>query len=451
MVNSNPSYTKSTAGGTADGTSWTNGFLTIQALSAADAAGETQYVSQSHAESTAGTVTYSGAGTNASPTKLVCANDGATPPTALATTATVTTTGANSITMNGSFYTYGISFISGAGIKLASSAANFQRLESCNLHYTGSSTSFWGPPGLANVGTRIDLVNCGLKFLSTTSQPTIGGVVNILGGSVLSGSSNLAGAMFLFGGGDRCYGEMNITGFDATNAVSTQIIFATNSGGSCRGMIRSSKLPASWSGSLVSGTLQPGQRFEMHNCDSADTNYRIWIEDYAGTIKSETTIVRTSGASDGTTPLSWKMVTSANSSYPTVPLVSPEIAFWNDTTGASKTVTVEIVHDTNVAGGQGAGTANAFRDDEVWLEVDYMGTSGFPLATPTSDRVAGFLTAPADQASSSAAWTTTGLTTPVKQALAVTFTPVKKGYFIARVIVAKASRTIYIDPVLTVT
>jgi hypothetical protein len=34
--------------------------------------------------------------------------------------------------------------------------------------------------------------------------------------------------------------------------------------------------------------------------------------------------------------------------------------------------------------------------------------------------------------------------------LSVTFTPQMKGFFIARVVVAKPSYTVYVDPVLTV-
>ena len=184
----------------------------------------------------------------------------------------------------------------------------------------------------------------------------------------------------------------------------------------------------------------------MHNCDSGDTNYRLWAENYKGSIKSETTIVRTSGSSDGTTSLAWKMSTSANAEYPTIVLYSPERAIWNETTGSAKTLTVEIVHDS-----QGAGSGSKFQDDEIWLEVMYLGTSGFPLGTWITDAKADVLATAANQADSSVTWTTTGLATPVKQALSVTFTPQEKGHFIYRIAMAKASKTCYVDPMATVT
>lgn len=182
----------------------------------------------------------------------------------------------------------------------------------------------------------------------------------------------------------------------------------------------------------------------MHNCDSGDTNYRLWVEDYAGSIKSETTIIRTGGASDGTTGLSWKMATSANAEYPVVHLESPEIVVWSDTTG-SKTVTVEIVHDS-----QGAGSGSKFQDDEIWLEVMYLGTSGYPLGTWIRDCKADIMATAANQTDSSETWTTTGLASPVKQALSVSFTTAEKGFIHARVVMTKASKTCYVCPKLTV-
>ncbi|MEK9809109.1 MAG: hypothetical protein VW362_01580, partial [Candidatus Nanopelagicales bacterium] len=138
--------------------------------------------------------------------------------------------------------------------------------------------------------------------------------------------------------------------------------------------------------------------------------------------------------------LSWKMATTANAEYPAIILRSPEIAKWNETTGSSVTVTVDILHDS----------ATALKDNEVWLEVEYLGTSGTPLALFTDDAVADVITTAADQTSSSATWTTTGMTNPNKQKLSVTFTPQEKGLIIARVCVAKASYTVYVDPELQI-
>jgi hypothetical protein len=177
----------------------------------------------------------------------------------------------------------------------------------------------------------------------------------------------------------------------------------------------------------------------LENSDSADTQYRMQRHFYQGDVYSETTVVRTGGASDGTTPLAHKMVSSANATF-IVPLYGPDLVIYNSAVGGSKTATVEIIHDsvTNV------------QDDEVWLEVEYLGTSGFPLSLFATDRMTNILSTAADQTDSSATWTTTGLANPNTQKLVVTFTPQEVGIIRCRVVVGKASQTVYIDPLITV-
>jgi hypothetical protein len=172
------------------------------------------------------------------------------------------------------------------------------------------------------------------------------------------------------------------------------------------------------------------------NCDSADTNYRYYYEDYTGKITQESTIVRTGGASDGTTPISRKMVSSANAKAK-IPLASDPIEFWNEVTGSSITVTIPVITD-NVT----------LTDIEAWVDVEYLGTSGTPFGLYTSDRISDpIYGSPANQTTDSvSSWTTTGLTTPVKQSLSIAFTPQEKGLVRARVMLGKASTTMYYDP-----
>ena len=138
------------------------------------------------------------------------------------------------------------------------------------------------------------------------------------------------------------------------------------------------------------------------------------------------------------------MATNSQASYPTVPLESDEIVEWNDTVGSSITVGLELVHDS-----QGAGSGSKFQNDECWIEAQYLSASGTPLGAISSNAKATVLTTAADQASSSETWTTTGLTTPVKQALQVTFTPQMKGFVHLKCVLAKASKTVYVCPKIT--
>jgi hypothetical protein len=296
------------------------------------------------------------------------------------------------------------------------------------------------------VGTAVKWRDCDARFANASQGFLICAPFIWEGGSVESGGTAIT-TLLNFGATFR-NGVATLSGVDLSNISSSASLISSTSGGiELKALFRNCKLPAAWSGTLFSATpTLAGMRAEMHNCDAGDTNYRLWVEDYAGSIKHETTIVRTGGASDGTTTHAWKMATSSNAEYPVIHLESPEIVKWNDTTGSAITVTVEIVHDS-----QGAGSGSKFQNDEIWLEVMYLGTSGFPLGTWDVSNAVAILGTAANQADSTETWTTTGLTTPVKQKLAATFTPQEKGYIHARVVMAKASKTAYIDPKLTIT
>jgi hypothetical protein len=205
-------------------------------------------------------------------------------------------------------------------------------------------------------------------------------------------------------------------------------------------MFRNCKLPASWSGSVNSSTPGAGSIFELHNSDSGDTNYRYQRKTQFGIIDSNTTNVRTGGASDGTTSLSWKMVSNADTEWNHQTLDTGEIVRWNETVGSAITATIEILHDS----------VTNMTNQQIWLEVQYLGTSGFPLGVFTNDSSGDYLSTAADQTASSVAWNTTGLTNPNKQKLSVTFTPQEKGFIHGVIRLAQASKSVWVDPLLSV-
>ena len=432
-------YVRSTDGSDSDnGSTWGLAKATLVGAAAIDAAGDAIYLSQSHAES-GGAVVAVFAGTMANPVKIIAGNDSAEPPIAVSAASLISS---SSITLSGSYYLYGLTLQAATSIlPNAQSASNSVTLDHCSLITTGTTGSGFFSIGSANNFTqKAVLLDCTYKFSGSSNIGcATAGVVEIKGGSFVSGTSTPSAGVF-GGASDRTGSRLLIDGLDMTNLASTVNIFRTFvSPGLFQ--IRNSKLPASWSGSLCNATpLATGQRFEMHNCDSGDTNYRLWVQEYSGSIKTETTLVRTGGASDGTTGYSLVMATTANANASVAPLVSPEVSIWNDTTGGSKTVTVEILHDS----------ATNLTDGEIWLEAQYLGTSGVPLGSFISDAKADILATAADQSASSETWTTTGMSNPNTQKLSVTFTPQEKGYIQAKVYLAKASKTVYVDPKLTV-
>lgn len=433
-------YVRSTDGDSADnGSTWALAKPNINGAAALDAAGDTIWVSQAHNEVNSGiNLTISGIAN-----RLICGNDAAEPPTALATTASFALTGGASavLTINGGFYAYGITFKVGqAGVSIGSiflgNTSAVSMLERCTLQNdcnSGTSSHTISNSLLLNCTFQFGAVGQALQF---SSHP----LSRISGGNFTLGVTPTNGVFV------NANGSGLIEGLDFS-ALSSSVSLVRSGSSNGKTVLRDCKLPASWSGGLVTTTPLACQRVEMYNCDDGSTNYRLWIEDFIGSIKQETTIIKTSpvGATDGTTSLSWKMATNANALYPQKALRSPEIVQWNETTGSAITATIEVVHDS-----QGSGGSSDFTNAEAWIEVLYLSASGTPLGTLVSDAPADIMTAATDQTGSSVTWASPP-GTPRYQKLDVTFTPQKKGYIHATVCMAGVSDTMYVDPKLVIT
>lgn len=435
-------YARSTDGSDADnGSTWALAKATLAGAAAIDAAGDTIYVSQAHSESSATAQTIALAGTLANPVRVICANDAAEPPTSAATGAVVATTLGSSITITGSAEINDINFRAGNN----SSTASLTMGAGANLNFVGGSLELTG----SGSGSRIALGSASLssvsrvvtngtnfKFGQASQAITVGSSsVEINGGAILSGTAITR--MIDVQGSGRGSSTV-LRGFDMSAASSSMNLVSTSTAPALVKFV-SCRLPTSWTGDIHSGDVQPGCRVEMWNCDNADTNYRIWIKDPAGQITHSTSVYKT-GWTGSDTAHSYVFASNANANELVNRLVGPDFFADNSTTGSSVTATVEIVTD-----------GVTLTDAECWLEVMHMGTSGVPLGAWVSDQRATLLTTAANQTSSSQGWTTTGLTSPVKQKLSVTFTPQEAGYVIGRVVLAKASTTVYVDPELTLT
>jgi hypothetical protein len=110
----------------------------------------------------------------------------------------------------------------------------------------------------------------------------------------------------------------------------------------------------------------------------------------------------------------------------------------NTTTGSSKTATVEIVSSASL------------NNDDIWLLLEYMGTVGSQLASFVDSNPVTPLTAAVVVTTSTASWNSSPAT-PVYQKLQVTFTPQRAGRVRGRVMLGKASTTVYVDPNIVIT
>jgi hypothetical protein len=425
-------YLRSTTGSDVNsGATWALAKATLAAALTAAGVGGTVYMSQLHAESQATAISLASPGTVAAPVKVICANDAAQPPTALATTGTVTCTGtAADVNHTGSTWFYGITIKSARNIQLTGSTVFFN---ACTLQLTTVGTGLGIIASSYNNGSNVLLYKSNVTFAENYCTFNLNNANFTWRGGVLSTPS----ASIPIIATTQDYGKSNITiqgvDFGVFNAGVQDSQGGLRTG---RTVVENCKIPATYT-----NTSRPAEPMQfpvsLHASDSAGTNYRKEEITYEGTVSQETTIVLTGGASDGTTAFSRKMVSTANAGY-VFPLLY-EVALWNDTVGAAKTATIEFIHDSLIA----------LKDNEIWMEAEYMGSTTSPIASYI-DNSSNILVAGAAQAASTATWTTTGLTNPNKQKLAVSFTPQLKGYVKYRVYLAKPSYTAYVDPKVTV-
>lgn len=432
-------YVDSAGSNTAPYDTWAKAATALATIAALDAAGDTVYVANSHAE-TGASISWNWAGTATSPTRIICADKtSGAPPVTIASSATVTgSSGDLTLSASGSgfVYFYGITFIASAGdILCGSNTGNVYH--NCSFQPAGGHAI---AVSNTNNGTCF-FWDCSVKFSNASSGFVLASGegpsgFEWRGGSLLAGGTSPT-ALFKW----QIAGSALVEDVDLSNA-SASINLVNSAFSGIQMLFRNIKLPASWSGSVNSGTTGAGSRFTLQAVDSTGIVYTLNDNSRFGSVRNETTLVRTGGASDGTTVLSWKMVSLAASGvFPLGALTSGDIIVWNTTTAASKTVTLEFLHDS----------VTGLKDDEIWMELSYYGASGNPQGSRVSSAKTNVLATGATLATSSETWTTTGMTNPNKQKMSVTFTPQLAGFFVARVKLAKASKTVYVDPKLTVT
>jgi hypothetical protein len=452
-------YVRSTDGNNSDnGSTWALAKATLAGAFAVCAAGDTIFVSKSHSESTGSFLTLISPGTFAAPVKIIGVDDTGNPqpPTVVQSGAVIGSTSGWGIDLQGVAYCCNIEIVCdrsgsnfaavlGIGNYTSAAGAAYWLIEdgilNQNSAHTGSAI-YVGQVGAstARKSSALRLKNSVIRFANASQKIQLYGDFEWEGGS-LNTTTAAPNVLVTFGVvGNVPTGSMQAEGIDLSGMGSGKALVDVSGNPQGRAVFANCKLGSAVS--ITSGTYTSpfGPKVEIKNCDSGDTNYRAGWYSPAGSIVTETVLVRTGGASDGVTPISWKLASNGDVEYPLVAVETTAISIWNADVGSSKTVAVEILHDS----------ATNLTDGEIWLEVEYLGTSGFPLSSFVSDAKADVLATAADQTTSSETWTTTGMTNPNKQKLSVTFTPQEAGYFQVKVYLAKASKTVYVCPKLTV-
>ncbi len=435
-----PFYLSSGNGDNSDGlskaTAWNTWATAITNL----AAGETLRVDDAHTESFATAITFAFPGADTTP-NIIISIDWTTDAYTRATTAQIdTSTAGDDVNFTGSALHYGMWYSAWDEIDL-DTADMIHYFEDCTIEALSTAASF--RMGHANGGNFVELVDTIVIGVSGSDGIAFNNVADLIWRNGPNNRSKYTNPgtspSALFGtAGQRAH--VDVSGVDLADL--TTILFDPAGDGAYIGTVRNCLLN---SGVALSGTFSGpnNQVFSMVGCDDTTGNdlYRTERADYYGTtVTDDANFITTGGASDGTNPIAWKMVSNANALEFHKPTRSYWISGWFDSTG-SKTFLIET-NSENVT----------FQDDELWMELEFLDNSADPQFGADHDRMTNVDSTPADQTDSSAnpTWTTPGITTEKKQQLNVTKTVNRIGPFRARVCLAKPSATVWIDPFVTI-
>jgi hypothetical protein len=402
--------------------------------------GNTFFVASVSAETQASALNLTNLGTTSSPIFVYSVNSAsAVPPTTVTAGASISTTGNSSLQVGASNgcgqYYYGVTLNCGSGanapaLTLGGAAVGPYSLvfDTCALNLVGTGAS-----ARLNLGAdgaysfRLKLVNTTMSFGATTHGVQVGSADTVWENTASAIAGSVPATLFAPAINFRS-GSMVCRGIDFSALGSGKTLVGSSSNAPLHMTLIDCKLGASVTAAATPAT--PGTTTDLIRVDSGATNYRAERYRYEGTQTIETTIVRTGGATDGTTPISWKLVTTANSKWIT-PFESQPISIWNDST-SSVTVTIYGIW------GGGAVPNN----DDIWIEAEYLGSSATPMGSFATATKANNLATGSALTSDSSTWG--GSTTKFK--MSVTFTPGMKGPINLVVKAAKVSSTFYIDP-----
>lgn len=433
-------YVWSGASGTGSGTSWANAFLTLATAFAGSAAGDVFFVAQDHAETQAAALSLTCPGTAAAPSTIYCVNRaGSVPPVAadLATTATVSTTGASTLNLSAGYfgYIYGITFLAGSAANSASITLQAPLIRTENVGFVVNNTN------------TSPSINWGLSTANTPCRLVFGNGTTFKFGNVLNSihvqsckatwsgvNSGIAGTIIpttLFSGAISYGAVVVVDGVDLTPFATGKVLVSANIASPTNFFFFNVKLAA---GLTLAGTpsVPGGMTADFVGADSSPTTDQAARFRYEGTLTIENTVVLSGGATNGEVAFSWKIITTANAKQ-ILPFEAFPIYRWVET-GAAVTINVEMLND-------GVTLTNA----EAWIDVEYLGSSATPQGFAASSGLANPLSVPVAVPGSSAVWNTTGIATPIPQKMSATFTPLIAGYVKVTPKLARPTKTFYID------
>lgn len=429
---------------------WTAPAARISHLLTIVAPGDTIYVGHTHAATTTSNIiSFPSPGTAANPVSIICVQRftgpfdisafSIAPPTQLATTGSESQNRTGDFSFSGFAYVYGLTFSANASNSTTNISFNSNNpwawtLENCVLSIPSTNTLSRINVGINSSSldnAKLTLINCMLRFGSTSQLMSVNSTLEWLGGGLHPSSTVPTTLASTTIGVSQ---NILIRGVDLSPFGVSRNLFNVSLAAPHRIQVENCKLGSSVNLALGAVVGPGGTNLRVVNSDSAGTNYRYFRRDYTGSIFHGTNIYRVGGATDGTTPVCRSMISSANTKF-FLPLTSDPIYLWNEVTGVEQSVVIEILSD-----------GITLTDEDVWLEIEFLGSATHPRSSFASDRKLTILSTAVNKESSNATWVTTGISSPVTQRLRTNFTAAMAGFVSCVVCLARPSTTLYFCP-----
>lgn len=404
--------------------------------------GDNVYLSSDHSETATSLILLGSVTAGFSEVRVISVNRAGTVPPVAADiqSGAAFTSSSTTLTFNNAVPVYwsGTTFSSTTAMNCSSSFVKTLYLKNCALIIgTGGSTSV----RLATSNpARITFDNTTLQFsnasqgIGTTSYSFDITWINTAS-ALVSGTLPTTLCLASASGGHT----FTCRGVDLSALTSGKNLVANSTSGT-KALFDSCKINSAVTRFSTTSITAMQDEVELVNCYDG-TNIINERYNASGTLTTERTIVLSTGdggANDDVGLFSHKLVSTANSNTYSMPLYS----FWLDveytTLNSSKTATVEIISSTTLT--------NA----DIYLLLEYQGTSSSSVASFANSLPTTPLTTATNLTSSSVTWNSSPAT-PQKQKLTVTFTPLVAGRVRGIVALARASTTVYVNPVVQIT
>lgn len=421
-------YVDSAAAGANNGTSWANAYTSLASVPSL-AAGSDILMDDGHSEDFGTTTTVTIAtGTIASPVRLLCVDK--TNSDALSSGAVVSTTsGALTIIGNSGLVVDGVTFSSaGAMTVRPNTAAAAIQMRNCNLVPGGGFTFQNG---------LVELESCNLDFSAFSSAAQ--GITTTTVDVTLRNCTITT----------RTSGTTSL--FTNSAAIAPVLVRASKIQGTLTNWVAASsnirlrlidcEIPTGVNNYATLPTAA-GTAILLESCSNGTItapNVRLsGRADRFGVVSSTLSRYRTGGADDGeqANAHAWELVSNANVAEYGTPLETPPLVRWVD--AGSYTVTVYVASGVTL------------QDDEFYVECSTPSEAGSPTAQARfqSSRLVSRGTAADLTSDGASTWNGAGVGT--KQKITFSIAPTVAGPVTVRCYLAKASTTVYLDPLLEV-